>query len=72
MDAGDAGRDQHPGQLHPDELARLPAEPADVGQRRGVQHHDVGLGRRLGRRRDVGAHGDAVGHATRSAAACSS
>ena len=31
-----AGRHQRPGQLHPDELARLPAEPADIGQRLGV------------------------------------
>ena len=27
------GRHQRPGQLHPDQLPRLPAEPADVGQR---------------------------------------
>ena len=30
VDAGHAGRDQRPGQLHPDQLPRLPAEPADA------------------------------------------
>ena len=35
----DARRHQHPGQFHPYQLARLPAEPANVRQRRGVLDH---------------------------------
>ena len=61
LDAGDAGRHQHPGQLHPHQRAGLPAEPAFVGQRRRVHHHHVAAGRGVGGRRDVGADGDAVG-----------
>ena len=53
VDAGDARRHQHSGQFHPDQLARLPAEPADVRQRRRVLDHDVGVGRRHRGRRDV-------------------
>ncbi len=53
LDAGDARRHQHPGQLHPHELARLRAEPADLRQRRASSRS----------RRRCGA--DAAGGATR-------
>ncbi len=72
VDAGDARRHQHPGQLHPHQLARLPAEPADVRQRRGVLDHDVGVRSRHGGRRNDGADDHAVGHEPVHAAACSS
>ncbi len=55
MDAGHARRHQHPGQLHPHQLARLPAEPADLGHGRGVLDHDVGVWRGVGGRRELGA-----------------
>ena len=62
VDAGDAGRHQHPGQLHPHELGRLRAEPADVGQRRRVLDRHDGPGRRQRGRRVAGADDHAVGH----------
>ena len=39
MDDGDARRHQHPGQLHPHQLAGLPAEPSDIRQRRRIHDH---------------------------------
>ena len=72
LDAGDARRHQHPGQLHPHQLARLPAEPSDLRQRRGVLDHDVGVRRRRRRRRDLGPDGDARPAPTGSPAASSS
>ena len=60
LDTGHARRHQHPGQLHPYQLSRLPPEPAELRQRRGVLDYDVGVGCRRRRWRHVGPHDHAL------------